>query len=232
MAINKTVNTRINEDPQNRDPISGETGAHPIGTALGAGAAASAGAALGAVAGPVGSAAGAVVGAIAGGIFGGLAGSGIAELVNPTQEIEYWRENYSSRPYVNQGANFETYKPAYEYGYKSRAENPDRSFDQVRDELQSNWQTNKTNLDWTQAEPAIRDSYERTGNQYKQRLEDNMANKNASNNSGAANASSNSADSASRPGAPDANASGYAAGKSGAFGSANTQNPNKNNSAA
>ena len=216
------IDRNINNDPRNRDPISGEPGAHPIGTALGAGGAASAGAALGSVAGPVGSVAGAVVGAIAGGIFGGLAGSGIAELVNPTLELEYWRENYSTRPYVTQGTSFETYQPAYKYGYESRAKNPDRDFDAVRGELETNWQSSKSNLDWAQAEPAVRDAYDRTGNQYKQRL-------NSSNKSGAASSSAAGANSTARPGAPDANASGYGAGKSGAYGSAN--NPNKNNAA-
>ncbi len=65
----------------NRDPITGEPGAHPVGTALGATAGAvAAGAAVGSVAGPVGTVVGAAVGAVA----GGLAGKGVAEQVDPT----------------------------------------------------------------------------------------------------------------------------------------------------
>jgi uncharacterized protein (TIGR02271 family) len=65
----------------NRDPISGELGAHPVGTAVGATAGAvAAGAAAGSVAGPVGTVVGAVVGAVA----GGAAGKGVAETVDPT----------------------------------------------------------------------------------------------------------------------------------------------------
>jgi len=219
---NKDLNRNLSTDPQNRDPITGEPGAHPIGTALGSAGAATAGAVIGAAAGPLGSVAGAVVGAIAGGIVGGLAGSGIAELVNPTEELEYWRNNYSSRPYANKGQSFETYQPAYKYGYDAVAKNPDRSFDAARSELESNWQSNKTNLDWTQAEPAIRDAYDRTNTQYRQKL-------NASNNTGAAKSSSSAASSTARPAKTEANASGYGAGTSGAFGSANTGN--KNNAA-
>ena len=64
-----------------RDPISGELGAHPVGTAVGATAGAvAAGAAAGSVAGPVGTVVGAVVGAVA----GGAAGKGVAETVDPT----------------------------------------------------------------------------------------------------------------------------------------------------
>ncbi|CAN5487748.1 hypothetical protein BH09PSE5_BH09PSE5_37720 [soil metagenome] len=68
-------------DAENRDPISGEPGAHPVGTGLGAAAGGmAAGAAVGTMAGPVGTAIGAAVGAI----VGGLAGKGVAEKVDPT----------------------------------------------------------------------------------------------------------------------------------------------------
>src|SRR4030095_9317710 len=72
---------------------------------------AAAGAASGAVGGPVGSA----VGAVVGGVAGGLAGKGAAEAVNPTVEDTYWRQNYSTRPYVTTGATYDTYQPAYRY---------------------------------------------------------------------------------------------------------------------
>lgn len=70
-------------DPLNRDPITDEPGAHPVGTGLGAGGGAVAGAALGAVGGPLGVAAGAVVGAV----LGGLAGHGAAEAISPTEGL-------------------------------------------------------------------------------------------------------------------------------------------------
>jgi hypothetical protein len=49
-------------DDLNADPISGEPGAHPIGTGVGAAGGAAAGAAVGAAGGPVGAAVGGVVG--------------------------------------------------------------------------------------------------------------------------------------------------------------------------
>jgi outer membrane lipoprotein SlyB len=82
----------------NLDPLSGKVGAHPVGTGLGATAGAvAAGAAAGSIAGPAGTVVGAVVGAVA----GGLAGKEMAERIDPTSEEAYWRENYSSRNYVN-----------------------------------------------------------------------------------------------------------------------------------
>src|SRR5688500_13752611 len=82
----------------NRDPLTGAPGSHPVGTAAGAVAGAvAAGAAAGTLAaGPVGTVVGAAVGAIA----GGLAGKGIAEMIDPTVEDRYWKDNYSARSYV------------------------------------------------------------------------------------------------------------------------------------
>ena len=72
----------------NRDPITKQPGAHPIGTGVGAaaggaagvGAAAAAGAVAGTAAGPVGTG----VGAVAGAVIGGLGGKAVAENMNPT----------------------------------------------------------------------------------------------------------------------------------------------------
>src|SRR5438132_203187 len=116
-------------DP-NRDPLSGEEGAHPVGVGVGAavggGAAGAAigaaGAAIGAAGGPIG----AVVGAVAGSIVGGVVGKGVAESINPTVEDAFWRENYRTRPYIAEGTAYEEYQPAYRYGWESRARFPDR----------------------------------------------------------------------------------------------------------
>src|SRR5215216_6063432 len=91
---------KVDRADENRDPITGARGAHPVGTGLGAAAGgAAAGAAIGTVAGPVGTAAGMVAGAV----VGGLAGKGIAERVNPTVEREYWSQNYRNEPYYKEG---------------------------------------------------------------------------------------------------------------------------------
>lgn len=68
------------ENPLNKDPITDEAGAHPIGVGAGAGSGALAGAAIGSMAGPLGT----IVGGMIGGIAGGLAGKEVAEAANPT----------------------------------------------------------------------------------------------------------------------------------------------------
>jgi hypothetical protein len=154
MAIDK-------KHDSNPDPITGEPGAHPVGVAGGAAGGAMAGAAIGAVGGPVGAAIGGAVGAVA----GGLAGKGAAEAVNPTEEDAYWRENYKTRPYFKNGADYNQYQPAYKYGWESasRPEYTGRRFEEVENDLGTAWAKvrGKATSEWNDARHATRDAYER-----------------------------------------------------------------------
>jgi hypothetical protein len=156
----------------NRDPITDEPGAHPVGTgigtavggaaagaALGAAGAAMEGAVLGMAAGPVG----AVVGAVAGGVVGGLVGKQIAEGLNPTEEEAYWRDNYSGRPYVGKGDPYEDYAPAYRYGWESYGRHSGRTFDEAETDLRTGWDRSRagSRLEWDRARHASRDAWDR-----------------------------------------------------------------------
>ena len=145
---------------ENRDPHSGAPGAHPVGTGIGAAlGGAAAGAAAGTVVGPVGT----VVGAAVGAIVGGLAGKGVAEAIDPTREIAYWRENYRTRPYADQAAAFDEYEPAYGYGVAAHTKYPGRSFDDLDTELSRDWNAarGKSTLEWDRARLASRDAWDR-----------------------------------------------------------------------
>ena len=148
-----------NEDKAlNWDPVSGLPGAHPVGigvgTALGGVAIGAAGEA---VAGPVAAA----VGALVGGIGGGLAGKAVAESMNPAEKEVYWRETYPTRPYYEEETRFETYAPAYQYGWESRARYHDREFDEVEPQLRSDWEKSEhsSNLAWERAKHAVWDAW-------------------------------------------------------------------------
>jgi hypothetical protein len=145
---------------RNPDPITGEAGSHPVGTGVGAAAGGlAAGAALGAAAGPVGAAAGAVAGAVAGG-YGGKAA---AEAIDPTAEEAYWEKSYTSRPYYQKGTSYLDYQPAYQYGWESRRNSPDESFDDIEPELGREWEHRKagSGLTWESAKNAVRDAWDR-----------------------------------------------------------------------
>jgi hypothetical protein len=143
----------------NRDPITKAPGAHPVGVGVGAAGGGAAGAAVGSIAGPVGAAVGGAVGAIA----GGLAGKGVAESVNPTVEDEYWREHYKARPYIDEGADYEAYRPAYRYGWESYGRYRGRTFDEVEPELSREWEGRQqgSTLGWSRARLAARDAWDR-----------------------------------------------------------------------
>jgi hypothetical protein len=146
-------------DHSNRDPLSGEPGAHPLGTGTGAMAGGAAGAMIGAAGGPLGAGIGIVVGAVA----GGYAGKGLAELVNPTLEDEYWQHHYESRPYVTPGAAYEAWRPAYRYGWESCVRYPGRSWSDVETHLGRDWDRvrGECPLEWESAKHASRDAWER-----------------------------------------------------------------------
>jgi hypothetical protein len=144
----------------NPNLAAGPLGAHPVGTGLGAVAGgAAAGALAGTVAGPVGT----VAGAVAGAVVGGLAGHEIAKSIDPTAEEAYWRQNYTTRPYVTSGATFDEYGPAYRYGVDTYGRYKGRTFEQAEPELMRDWDGAKgtSKLTWENAKHAARDSWQR-----------------------------------------------------------------------
>jgi uncharacterized protein YjbJ (UPF0337 family) len=146
----------------NRDPITGEPGAHPVGVGAGGAGGAAAGAAIGgAVGGPVGALVGGAVGAVAGGYAGKAAG----EAVNPTEEDTYWKGEYVNRPYARKDRDYSFYQPAYRYGWES-ATHPNymhRPFNEVEPHLEKNWTSARgtSAAEWRDVRDATRDSYER-----------------------------------------------------------------------
>jgi hypothetical protein len=146
------------QDDLNPDPITGSSGSHPVGTAIGATGGAAAGAAIGSVAGPIGTVVGTAIGAVA----GGLAGKGAAEAVNPTVEDEYWRKTYATRPYVPAGSDYDAYRPAYQHGWEAYPRYQGRRFDEVESDLRRDWEDRRdSRMGWDNAREAVRDAWHR-----------------------------------------------------------------------
>lgn len=151
----------------NEDPLTGESGAHPIGTGLGAAmGGAAAGAAAGTIAGPIGT----VVGTIVGGIAGAYAGKAVAENIDPTVEAAYWRDAYAEQPYYSEHYQYEDYEPAYRAGWESY-DATIRSDWKGRESLaKERWESEggAPKMTWEEARLAAEDAYgrvnERAGN--------------------------------------------------------------------
>ena len=139
-------------------PVAKGTGAVVGGAAGGIAGGAAAGAAVGGVTGPVGAA----IGAVAGAAVGALAGDRIADAIDPVAEEQYWRDNYTSRPYAT-GASYDDYGPAYRYGVDAYTRYPDRSFDDVESDLDRGWGSARgtSSLEWNRAKHATRDAWQR-----------------------------------------------------------------------
>ena len=145
----------------NRDPISGEPGSHPVGTGVGGAGGAALGAALGAPFGPIGALIGGAIGAVA----GGAAGHEVGERIDPTGETEYWKREHQTRPYFDKSRTWDDYEPAYKYGWESRTQHRDRSWDtNLESDLERGWEKakGKSALAWDKAKDAVRDSWDRT----------------------------------------------------------------------
>lgn len=165
--ISDTVEDRnVPADLRNRDPVTGESGCHPVGSGIGAAVgAAGVGAVAGTALGPVGT----VVGAVVGGVIGGLAGKEVGESANPTVESAYWNEHFSSRPYYLEGKSFGHYLPAYRIGWESFLENPSGSWAEREPGLKKKWEDlsrwenegGAPTLTWEEAKLAAKDAHDR-----------------------------------------------------------------------
>lgn len=151
----------------NRDPITHAPGSHPVGVGVGGVGGAAVGAGIGALFGPIGMLVGGVVGTLA----GAGAGKGLAERIDPTGESEYWRNEYSKRPYADSNFSYDTdYEPAYQYGTSVRTQYRDRSWDDtLEQEIRSDWDNNRgtSRLSWEQARGAVADAFDRADRTYR-----------------------------------------------------------------
>ena len=164
--MNDRHDTRRDTNPDaNRDPISGAPGSHPVGVAAGGTAGAIAGAAIGSFFGPIGTLVGGGVGAVG----GAAGGKSLAERVDPTAEVEYWREGAHSRDYYQGERDFDRdYAPAYRMGTEYRNEAGRREWNEAEPQLAKRWERERSEsgLDWDAARPAVQDAYDRTDRTY------------------------------------------------------------------
>ncbi|MEA3208691.1 MAG: hypothetical protein QOE70_1748 [Chthoniobacter sp.] len=144
----------------NPDPLSGEAGAHPVATGIGAATVGVAGLAASAmVAGPIGVTAAAIGGAVIGGYVGKAAG----ELIDPTAEAAFWREQHPRQPYAQPRVHDDDYFAAYRIGYVgySLFNGHERTFEDAEAELRRTYEGTGAQLSWERARVATRAAWDR-----------------------------------------------------------------------
>ncbi len=149
-----TSDSKSIPSPSNPDPLTGESGSHPLTTGVGAAGGGIAGAALGAMGGPLTAAVGAVVGAV----VGGLTGKGFGEGLNPTEEETFWRGAHPSQPYVTPNDSYEAYATAYRVGFEGHSKYAlaEESFETAEPKLMSDYLVTNPVMQWELARPAAR----------------------------------------------------------------------------
>jgi len=76
---------------------------------------------------------------------------------------EYFRSNFSTRPYCTAVDRFEDFEPAYRYGHTARSRFVGRNWEDVEADLGRDWERNRgtSKLTWERAKLAVRDAWDR-----------------------------------------------------------------------
>jgi DNA ligase 1 len=93
--------------------------------------------------------------------------TGRSSTVDWAAEDEYWRENYTTRPYVGSNRSYDRWQPGYRYGWESAQRYQGRQWNDVEHDLRSGWDRyeHRGGSTWEQIKDAVRDGWNRlTGN--------------------------------------------------------------------
>jgi hypothetical protein len=94
----------------------------------------------------------------------GASGSNSSNSSSWDAQNQYWRSNYSKRPYYNSSMDYSNYEPAYRYGTELYNQNSGRSYNELNQEqLRNGWNQARgsSNMSWEDAQAATRDAYNR-----------------------------------------------------------------------
>ena len=94
-------------------------------------------------------------------------------MINQTLTISsfddnYWRQNHSSRQYIEKDANYEDYQLAYQTGHEGCDRYLGKSFDEAEAELKRDYesllaQKAETGMAWDKVKDAAREAWDRAG---------------------------------------------------------------------
>ena len=83
-------------------------------------------------------------------------------------EEQYWRSNWTDRPYVTADRGFDYYRPGYQYGYEAANRYRGRDWNDVESDLRSGWDRfeSKGQGTWEHMKDAVRDAWNRVTGKY------------------------------------------------------------------
>ncbi len=73
------------------------------------------------------------------------------------KEENYWREHHAEQPYAKPEHDYEDYAHAYQTGYEGFHKYPDKSYEEIQDDLALDYERNKPGsaLPWDHARHAV-----------------------------------------------------------------------------
>ncbi|GEM_PF-4063332 len=82
---------------------------------------------------------------------------------DPAAQDAYWRENYSTRPYVMGDRGYDYYRPAYQYGWQSAAQRRGQPWTAAESDLRAGWDRARGSgtSTWDDVKHAVRDAWDR-----------------------------------------------------------------------
>lgn len=83
--------------------------------------------------------------------------------MNSKDEENYWREHHHKQPFVKPGHTYEHYAPAYRTGIEGFHKYPGRKFEEIEDDLSTDYAKHKAALPWDDARGAARAAWDRVG---------------------------------------------------------------------
>lgn len=91
--------------------------------------------------------------------------TGRSSTLDWTTEDEYWRSNFTNRPYVGTNRDYNYWQPAYRYGYESAQRYQGRNWNDVENDLRAGWDRYEhrgtMRGTWEDIKAAVRDGWDR-----------------------------------------------------------------------
>jgi hypothetical protein len=86
--------------------------------------------------------------------------------IDPSKEDAYWQSQFDKEHYYEPGSSYDDYQSAYRTGYEGYSRYDGKAYDDVENDLKSDWERTKgnSNVAWEKAKHAVKAAWHRLEN--------------------------------------------------------------------
>lgn len=86
--------------------------------------------------------------------------------IDPSKEDAYWQSQFDKEHYVEPGTSYDDFRSAYRTGYEGYDRYRGRNYDEVENDLKSDWERTRgnTTVAWEKAKHAVKAAWHRLEN--------------------------------------------------------------------